>query len=486
VQVCCLQGLAVIRPSFEAFMRSLLLCLTLIVSSQLAYAATSPVFAETQKILASEPVFFDHFGSSISIHGNTALISAYWRNHSQGAVYVYEKDSAGTWHEVQNFSVSGSTFVGEKVSLFDDFAVVSASKPFISSEPDLRGEAFLFHRDTAGVWSQVTQLQPGEDTYLLGASVSMGSNIAAVSSISINGLYNPGAVFLFSPNSSGQWVRSGKLQASDGEANDLFGIDVATSNNRILVGARSNDRKGAAYVFEQDGDLWTQTAKLTITDGQRFDYFGASVALSGDVALIGSPGSGSAFLFHEVSPGNWQQLAKLIPDETLASYHDLGYSVSLWNNFALVGTGDYGAARNSGKEAAYLFQFDRSGNWSQVAKYVASDPAYRDGFGWEVSIADGSVIIGAPGNDDFTRDDGSAYAFNVVPEPSAIFLCMPLIALIESQRRRSAARCLRIDVRGMFRPIETADWVTPARRSRYFPGCRLRDYAVLSFGRSFD
>ena len=99
-----------------------------------------------------------------------------------------------------------------------------------------------------------------------------------------------------------------KLTASDGAASDRFGISVAISGDHAIVGAYldsdNGEASGSAYVFRRSGDNWTEVAKLTASDGAANDFFGYSVGISGDHAIVGAhldaddgDASGSAYLF---------------------------------------------------------------------------------------------------------------------------------------------------------------------------------------------
>ena len=92
--------------------------------------------------------------------------------------------------------------------------------------------------------------------------------------------------------------------ASDGEAEDWFGCSVSISGDYALIGARGDDSyRGSAYVFRRSGTSWTQEAKLVASDGAADDDFGCSVFISGDYALIGARGDdsyrGSAYVFKQ-------------------------------------------------------------------------------------------------------------------------------------------------------------------------------------------
>ena len=87
--------------------------------------------------------------------------------------------------------------------------------------------------------------------------------------------------------------REQKVIASDGAAEDYFGVSVALSGDTALVGAYGDDvgansNQGSAYVFTRSGTTWTQQGKLTASDGAADELFGVSVALSGDTALVGA------------------------------------------------------------------------------------------------------------------------------------------------------------------------------------------------------
>ncbi len=209
-----------------------------------------------------------------------------------------------------------------------------------------------------------------------------------------------------------------KLTADDGGAGDEFGRSVAVSGNTIIVGADgsndSGENSGSAYVFVHSGAGWSQQAKLTADDAAALDIFGYSVSISGDTAIVGAPwdddkgdGSGSAYIF--VRSGTaWSQQAKLTASDGAASDW-FGYSVAISGDTAIVGAyGDDDNGDLSG--AAYIFT--RTGTaWSQQAKLTPGDGAGGDQFGCFVAIDGDTVIVGAYGDDDKGNDSGAAYAF---------------------------------------------------------------------------
>jgi hypothetical protein len=144
-------------------------------------------------------------------------------------------------------------------------------------------------------------------------------------------------------------MQQAKLVADDGSAGSGFGFSVALSGDTALVGASVDDalglNAGAAYVFVRSGGVWAQQAKLLASDGAEGDLLGRGVSLSGDTALVSSPGdddngngAGAAYVFVR-SAGAWTQEAKLVASDGAAALQ-FGGSVALSGDTALVGS-DY-------------------------------------------------------------------------------------------------------------------------------------------------
>jgi len=197
-----------------------------------------------------------------------------------------------------------------------------------------------------------------------------------------------------------------KLLASDGAQDDWFGYSVSVSGDTTVIGAYRDDDNGSdsgsAYIFRFNGSNWVQEAKLLASDGAANDYFGISVGISGDTAVIGAS-NGSAYIFR-FNGSSWVQESKL-----LASDGALGQSVGISGDAAVIGaSGDDDNGEYSG--SAYIFRFNGS-NWIEEAKLLASDGAAHDSFGISVGIWGDTAVIGAVGDDDNGNDSGSSYIF---------------------------------------------------------------------------
>src|SRR5262249_22798562 len=146
------------------------------------------------------------------------------------------------------------------------------------------------------------------DNFGFSVTVSGDTVVVGANNDDIGMNADQGSAYVFT-RSGAFWTLQHKLTASDGAASDNFGISVALSGDTLVVGAFGDDigangNQGSAYVFARNGAFWTQQQKLTAADGAANDQFGASVALSGDTVLVGSPngkgafaGQGAAYVF---------------------------------------------------------------------------------------------------------------------------------------------------------------------------------------------
>jgi len=217
-----------------------------------------------------------------------------------------------------------------------------------------------------------------------------------------------------------------KLVANDSASTDYFGWSVALDGDTALVGAHYDDDKGvdsgSAYVFRRSGGAWTQEAKLTASDGAAKDHFGWAVALAGDTALIGAPNAsnvgtdtGAAYVFVR-GPSGWQQQAKLSGGLVPYNGDHFGAAVALAGDRALVGAPEAdvlegGIVLRSDMGAAHIFVRSASA-WGLEQTLHGSDSAAGDRFGAAVALSDDRALVGAPANDHYGTDGGSAYVFN--------------------------------------------------------------------------
>jgi len=257
-----------------------------------------------------------------------------------------------------------------------------------------------------------------------GISVAMSGDTAVVgASFGDNpGGSNAGSAYVFIRIGT-IWTEQAKLIASDAAASDAFGTSVAVSGDTAVIGAYQDDdggsSSGSAYVYVRSGGVWTQQAKLTAADAAANDYFGYSVAVSGDTAVVGAylddrpnpvgADAGAAYVFVRTG-GVWTQQAKLTAASDAAAGDQFGYSVAVSGDTALVGS--IHDTHQGGADAGSAYVFIRAGGvWTQQAKLTASDAAAGDLFGCSVAVSGDTGVVGADSDDDAGTSTGSAYVF---------------------------------------------------------------------------
>jgi hypothetical protein len=341
-------------------------------------------------------------------------------------VYIFERDAAGVWHQTTKLTASdgaaGDAF-GRSVALSGNTALVGACQ-----DDDGKGSAYIFERDTNG-WRQMAKLTASDravdDDF--GHSVALSGDKALVGAMGDDDHRGSAYVFVRPAGGWASMTETAQLTASDGTAYDVFGWSVALSGDIALVGAFGDyGNRGVAYAFIEPIGGWTsmtETAQLTASDGAAGDWFGYSVALSGDIALVGAPygdgtvaDQGAAYIFIKLRSGwvNMTETAKLTASDG-ARGDIFGWSVALSRDIALVGA----SWHDSAKGAAYVFEKPVSG-WvymTETTKLMASDSASNDGFGNAVALSDdNTLLVGAP-DYHFTAVSHTGAAYFYTPKP---------------------------------------------------------------------
>jgi hypothetical protein len=211
-----------------------------------------------------------------------------------------------------------------------------------------------------------------------------------------------------------------KLIANDGASDDFFGYSVALSGDTAVIGSFKDDDQilgddaGSAYVFARSGKIWHQQAKLTAIDGATNDTFGGNVVLSGDTIVVGAmrdddkgENSGSAHVYTR-SNGIWSHQTKISATDG-AKGDSFGQSLALSGNTVVIA-----APRDddNGKDTGSVYVFTRIGtNWHQQAKLTADDGAGGDLFGISVALSGDTILVGADLHDEIAPNAGAVYVF---------------------------------------------------------------------------
>lgn len=242
---------------------------------------------------------------------------------------------------------------------------------------------------------------------------------------------NAGAVYVMEYQ-DGQWSSKQKLLHPEPVINDLFGLSVDFDGNWAIVGApktANNYEVGAAYIFQLENGEWKYKQKLQGPKdysgyqqgyGYHYDSFGYSVAISGELAIVGAPyteainpyraNAGAAHIF-KLENGTWQFKQTLVPDD-LRGGDLFGGSVDIDGDVAIAGGFYVYNSSNVSTGGAYIFQ-SQNGQWQQVQKLQPDDLKYLDWFGTPLALKGDLAIVGAYGTDrpSVAGDVGAAYIF---------------------------------------------------------------------------
>jgi hypothetical protein len=307
---------------------------------------------EKQKLTASDGAEGDRFGTSVSISGDYAIVGAYIdddKGVNSGSAYIFKRVGL-SWTEEQKLTASDGDeddWFGRFVSISGEYAIVSA---YFNDDNGINsGSAYIFKRDGSN-WIEEQKLtaSDGDSDDAFGISVSISGDYAFVGAYGDddNGI-NSGSAYIFKKDGS-NWIEKQKLTASDGDEVDQFGRSISISGKYAIVGANYDDDNGvyysgSAYIFERDGSNWTEEQKLTASDGDEYDHFGSSVSISGEYVIVGAyfdddneVNSGSAYIFRRDS-SNWIEKQKLTASDG-AEDDWFGFSVSISGNYAIVGS----------------------------------------------------------------------------------------------------------------------------------------------------
>ena len=400
-------------------------------------ATVSNVDASEARLLPTSLRAADEFGWSGAISGDWMVVSAPFhdRNGPQsGAAYVYKR-SGEIWAEHQQllaFDGQPNDWFARRVAMDGDTLIATA--PFADLGEDLNdaGALYVFERE-GDSWQQSAKLTgtPAQDGQLFGWSAAIeGDTIVVGANGDTGGL--GGVAYVFQRR-EGQWVQEALLRPDASVPDDDFGFSVGIDGDTIVVGSPAlngpdgDERSGAAFLYQRDGGSWARLAKLTAEPVFPGAEFGTSVSIDGDVIAIGAfhagprgEDSGAVYLFDRRA-GDWAEGgvdrradSMLVAADTEAGDW-FGYSVALLGDALVVGAPrkDHETLPIIGLGGAYLFE--RESGWVQTNVLTPDDGESTGedaGFGWDVWVDDGYVVVGAwLADNDAGIDAGSAYVF---------------------------------------------------------------------------
>ncbi|RZL41470.1 MAG: T9SS type A sorting domain-containing protein [Pedobacter sp.] len=421
--------------------------------SAVIYKKLDGVWILVQKIVASDRSSTDYFGSAVSILGEFLIIGAYYNETDEfgnnnlngaGAAYIFKMDAMGTWNQIQKIVAlqrSNNGLFGTRVLLSGEYAFIGCNQDNYDStgtSPILHsGAVYSFKRNIDGVWlpfQKIVASDRAADKWF-GIAIAINGNQLIVGSVneSVTTSQSAGAAYLFQKNSDDTWTETQKIISSDLGNGDKFGREVSITSNYIFVtaygetddltGSNSLTGAGACYIFENIGDIWTQTKKIVPPVRDSMDIFGNGLFTNGDYAVIGAPGEADDV--NELNP--------------------VVYSGS-----------------------AYIYKKDDTGQWNFFKKLKANDEKPDAWFGRSFAMDDNILVVAAPldstdeSNANYIESAGSVYLFstsilNVAEHESNSEIVMypnPTSGNFSIELGKSEERC-RIEIYNLFGQLVT-------------------------------
>ncbi len=371
-----------------------------------------------QKITNSDQDDYDRFGYAVAIHGDIAVVGAYGEDHDvddgaplpkAGSAYVFRRGDDGVWTEMQKLVASDrqeDDEFGWSVDVYDSTVIVGAHH---------------------------------EDHNAAGFGYEYNSGSAYIYDLGEDGIWTQTQKIVGSHRTDDHVYPEGRPDPTDEDVSDLFGNCVAIWGDYIVVGAHNHDygpsgigtgylwNRGKAYVFERSGGVWSEMQTLSSPVPKAWDRFGYAVDIDSNLMVVGvyaedesefdaDPlmNAGGAYIFENIM-GTWTVTQKLDASDRTAGDH-FGRDVALDGNYLVIGAeqedlnefGDPDVDSLSNSGAAYVFEVDGGGEWTEIQKLVQSDRDNEDLFGETVAISGHTIFIGAWQQD--YDEDGGAYA----------------------------------------------------------------------------
>lgn len=370
-----------------------------------------------------DPVAGDLFGFATAAFGHRVAVGAPGRAVNAGIVYIFERD-ATSWRQVARalspFPADNAQF-GFSIGLDEQFMVVGAPTDMRAGVD--AGAAYVFERTADGPWVPRAALTPATAT----AGDAFGTSVAITSGHIIVGApgddesaSDAGAVYVYQ-NVDGTWQLQTKIIEPSRTAKAQFGSAIGASDRTLVIGAPRKElpeASGIAYLFQRVAEAWQLTAELLPVGGSSSEnHFGTSVAINASTVVIGAkndqangPASGSAHVFALNDNTEVIQASRVGSPQSTGGAR-FGYSVAAAADYIAIGAVENSTIAPSAG-AVVPYHREPSGVWRESAHLGDVAGSFGDFLGNAVSIAEGTIFIGAPGKDGISAENvGSLEVF---------------------------------------------------------------------------
>ena len=398
-------------------------------------APPAPSFTTAQPLRDTLVTRDEWFGAAVAISGDTAIVGGpRWRYDLQsdggadfrwGHLIVYVR-RAGRWVQQADLyaphaghAAMDKPQFARSVALAGDTLVVGVPEADFGTLN--LGMGYVFAR-SGNTWSHQTTLMPsGTDNSNFGDAVAIWGDTIVMGGPRSDGT---GKICTFKRSGTAWPIEVCKYGTTAGER---YGEAVAIHKDLMVVGApdrtvATRARQGAVEVYKRSGGTWNYAQTITLVDGAVDDQFGETIALSGNVALIGAPsgvgGTGKVHIFDiDDATGLLKRTGAQIPSPSPQVGARFGASISLAADRVAIGAPYEDVDARVDQGAMYVYQRVAQDNtsYSSGTRLVAADGSAGDLFGFAVGVSGNAVIVGAAQDDvgtPVTVNKGSAYVYN--------------------------------------------------------------------------
>jgi drug/metabolite transporter superfamily protein YnfA len=368
----------------------------------------------------------ERFGASVAISGSRVVIGAPDSFHG-GSAYVYDLSSPAPTVPVavlDNPDPLWTSSFGAAVAISGTKIVVGVPQGWFGGPTEV-GTAYLFDLAGATPTTPALQLTPGSYSrtcYFFGTSVAISGDYVLVGATgrALNMTSNWGCVYLYKLTDSVPDWPIDTIANPLGSPDSQFGCSLAASGNKAVVGASSATIRGAGYVF-QFGPGYNPNTSIKALNRPTWvagDGFGCSVAISGDLVVIGAylsdgaaADTGRAYVYDTFMMKPRPPLY-VIENPTPAASDYFGYAVAMSGSRVVIGSprdDDY--AFDAG--VAHVYNLASITPTTPVAALTNATPPSLEAFGGAVALSGSILVAGAPGDDTSGDNSGSAYVYDL-------------------------------------------------------------------------
>ena len=394
----------------------------------LTFSSPATAQADLQKLLPSDPDNFAGFGNAVDLDGDVAAVGSSTKSvgglNYAGGVYVYRKQGPGPF-------VEEARLLRPVPEIHDNFgtSVAIDGNVMVAGAPDFPYSSFTgigaayVYRYAGGVWQQEAELHGstahvdsgfGRDVAIDGNRILVGAN-----------LNSGGACYVFEDHGLG-WIQTAVIQPPSGSFHfDQFASALALQGDLALIGAArhmvgSHINAGKAFVYRYVGGIWQLDAELLAPFPDDNEYFGAAVALDGDVAVVGSPDDDSICVYRDSGSG-WPFELRF---KNAGLGVDHGDAVAIEGNLILGGTPQSSFFETYGG-AVYPYRED-NGTWLEDPPFFSEDSGRFGGFGSAIAI-NGGLVLASSGHDEpgyiglgcvYVMDPTPGLVLEINPQPA--------------------------------------------------------------------